>query len=1063
MKLRNKLIIILFLCALLVTTSIGAVVLYYYIHPDAVKPLIEKTVSSYTGMACTVRTLSYSLDPLTVKADSIILEPIKDRPGPRLEMSGLSADMAFVGPFGRKTLTLKGFNIQKLLLHFPEKFVLPEIRRGQGARSLPSQILGWALTRCLFRDIAFEEAALLDGRITFAFEEQKIEVKGLRANLNPDHRIRISCNMFLEWPSRNLLLTAPEIHITTQDAISLKDPQITGLLELNNATIHSPEIDVDHMACKSTILYFIKNRELRFEPMAFQLDGARLKHELDGPWPPVRAKVRMQGSFDIQNRKLRVTGLDLNAHDTLELKGRIDTEIGTQTAFRLDVSDGYLSADNLHTLLPHRIMEGLPVTVSDPIHFTGEVSGRREQAKWGLRADLHATLDRNKITYANDQMPFHATLSGQIDVSGDIPKLKLSADLKGEQIKMGFGAKDFLMKQARIELSKGEINIGTLSLFLPEIHLDTSLLKNISASVECDQGLPVFRLQGQDVGLIESAHMLELLPSKWQLAGRADLDIRAMQNKEEKWIFSSHINIHQLAFEGPNGDIFGEGISLLLDTEGNFNPMISQAAFSTTLSAKEGELLLDRFYLDLSVNGLDSSLEGIYDMSQQNLVQSTHHVDLKDILRLTSSGILRFKAENPQIDLRVNIPKTALKPIFHHFILEPFQTEKPFLASLDLAGHISADLHVNGSMSEWSVKGHSMWNEGRFASSENGFSLSGIELRLPIWLKSIKPAPLSQRKKGIVGRDIFNDEEEDEGLRGTVVIQRINAFILNDQSLKLSLRIEPNRLSVEEPTLLRIPGGVVEVGPILFENVISPKRRIKTSLLLEEIDPTPLISGLLPMPVHGSITGHLDTVHLEDGILKSSGQIRAKIFGGEVLMSDLAVSGLFSSFPLYRMNVDIRNLNLSELTKGTSFGEIEGVLDGHVHQLEIAHAQPQKFDLLLETVKTKGVDQKISIQAVDNIARIGGGGSPFMGLTGAFITLFEKLPYSKIGIRASLVNDTFRINGSDWEGGPDNLVKSGGIPRVNVVNHDSGKPIPFKKMVNRIKGVLASKSGPVIK
>jgi len=131
--------------------------------------------------------------------------------------------------------------------------------------------------------------------------------------------------------------------------------------------------------------------------------------------------------------------------------------------------------------------------------------------------------------------------------------------------------------------------------------------------------------------------------------------------------------------------------------------------------------------------------------------------------------------------------------------------------------------------------------------------------------------------------------------------------------------------------------------------------------------------------------------------------------------------------------------------------------------LEIAHAQPQKFDLLLETVKTKGVDQKISIQAVDSIARIGGGESPFMGLTGAFITLFEKLSYSKIGIRASLVNDIFRIRGSDWEGGPDHLVKSGGFPRVNVVNHDSGKPIPFKKMVNRIKGVMASKSGPVIK
>jgi hypothetical protein len=1062
MKFRNKLIIVFFLCVLLVTTSIGAVFLYYYTHPDAVKPLIEKTVSAYTGMTCTVGTLSYSLNPLTVKAKSIVLDPLKDRPGPRLEISDLGADMALKGPFGRRTLTLKRFNIQKLLLHIPEEFVLPEMRREQGAPSLLSQILGWVVTRCLFKDIAFGEATLLDGRITAAFEEQNLEIKGLRANLNPDHRIGISCNMVMEWPSRNLLLTAPEIHINTQDAISLENPQITGLLELNNATVHSPEMDVDRMACKSTILCFIKNKNLSFEHMDLQLDGVRLKQDPDAPWPPVHARVRMQGSFDIQNRKLRVTALDMNAHDTLELKGIIDTDVGTQTAFRLDISDGSLLPDKLRAILPRRIMEGLPVTVSDPVHFTGELSGRRDQDKWRLRADLHAGLNENKITYANDQIPFHAMLSGQIHVSGEIPKLNLSADLKGEHIKIGFGAKDYLMKQARIEISKGEVDIETFSLFLPEIRFDSSLLKNISASVEFDQGLSVFRLQGEDVGLIESAHMLELLPSQWQLAGRSDLDIRATQNKKRNWVFSSHIHVRQLAFEGPNGDTFGEGISLLFNTEGNLNPITSQAAFSTTLTTKEGELLLDRYYLDLSVNGFHSSLEGIYDISQQNLVLSTLHVDLKDILCLTSSGTLQFKAENPQIDLRVHIPKTALKPIFHHFVLEPFKAEKPFLASLDLAGGISADLHVNGSMSEWSVKGHTMWNEGRFASRGNGFSLSGIEVDLPVWLKSAKPALPSQPKKETLERQIFNDEEGDDGLRGTVGIQEINAFILNGQSLKLSLRVEPNRLSVDEPTLLRIPGGVVEVGPILCENVISPKRRIKTSLLFEEIDPDPLISGLLPMPVRGSITGHLDTVLIEGDILESSGQIRARVFGGEVLMSDLAVSGLFSSFPLYRMNVDIRNLNLSELTKGTSFGEIEGVLQGHVHQLEIAHAQPQKFDLLLETVKTKGVDQKISIQAVDNIARIGGGGSPFMGLTGAFIAVFEKLPYSKIGIRASLVNDIFRIRGSDWEGGHDNLVKSGGFPKVNVVNHDSGKPIPFKKMVNRIKGVLASKSGPVI-
>ena len=137
-------------------------------------------------------------------------------------------------------------------------------------------------------------------------------------------------------------------------------------------------------------------------------------------------------------------------------------------------------------------------------------------------------------------------------------------------------------------------------------------------------------------------------------------------------------------------------------------------------------------------------------------------------------------------------------------------------------------------------------------------------------------------------------------------------------------------------------------------------------------------------------------------------------------------------------------------------------MQGHIRDLEIAYGQPQKFDLLLETVKTKGVDQRISVEAMDNIARIGGGESPFMGLSGAFITVFDKLPYSKIGIHASLASDSFRIKGSDWEGGPDYLVKRGSFSGVDVVNRNPYTPISFKDMLNRIKGVMTSKSGPVI-
>jgi len=153
---------------------------------------------------------------------------------------------------------------------------------------------------------------------------------------------------------------------------------------------------------------------------------------------------------------------------------------------------------------------------------------------------------------------------------------------------------------------------------------------------------------------------------------------------------------------------------------------------------------------------------------------------------------------------------------------------------------------------------------------------------------------------------------------------------------------------------------------------------------------------------------------------------------------------------------------LSQMTTDTAFGKIEGVLKGHLRDFEIAYGQPQRFNLLLETVQKKGISQKISVKAVENISQIGGGQSPFMGLAGAFVSFFKKFPYEKIGIQANLENDVFTVNGTIREGGTEYLVKRGSFSGVNVVNQNTDNRISFKDMVKRIKRI-GSKGDPVVK
>jgi hypothetical protein len=76
--------------------------------------------------------------------------------------------------------------------------------------------------------------------------------------------------------------------------------------------------------------------------------------------------------------------------------------------------------------------------------------------------------------------------------------------------------------------------------------------------------------------------------------------------------------------------------------------------------------------------------------------------------------------------------------------------------------------------------------------------------------------------------------------------------------------------------------------------------------------------------------------------------------------------------------------------------------------------------------------------------------------------LFKTFPYEKIGIKASLENDVFKVNGTIREGGAGYLVKRGAFSGVNIVNQNPDKLINSKDMVNRIKRI-GVQGGPVVK
>ena len=142
------------------------------------------------------------------------------------------------------------------------------------------------------------------------------------------------------------------------------------------------------------------------------------------------------------------------------------------------------------------------------------------------------------------------------------------------------------------------------------------------------------------------------------------------------------------------------------------------------------------------------------------------------------------------------------------------------------------------------------------------------------------------------------------------------------------------------------------------------------------------------------------------------------------------------------------------MTDTFEFGHISGILQGYVRDLEVVNGQPARFDALLETVKKKGVDQRMSVQALEKITILGSGATPSLFGKGIY-RLFKEYRYAKMGFESRLRNDHFQVRGIEVIGDREYLVVGSLLPpKVNVINYTQN--ISFKEMVNRLKRIEAA-------
>jgi hypothetical protein len=235
--------------------------------------------------------------------------------------------------------------------------------------------------------------------------------------------------------------------------------------------------------------------------------------------------------------------------------------------------------------------------------------------------------------------------------------------------------------------------------------------------------------------------------------------------------------------------------------------------------------------------------------------------------------------------------------------------------------------------------------------------------------------------------------------------------------------------------------------------------RMQFGLALDKLDLGTLAKALDWPAFHGQLSGRIPTARYAGERLEFDGGLSMQVFDGEVRVSSLSMERPFGVAPSLSADIALDHLDLQALTGVFDFGSITGRLDGRIDRLRLVDWTATAFDADLHTVPARGVKQRISQRAVQNISSVGDA-SFTSTLQSQLIGLFDDFGYSRIGISCRLSNEVCEMNGLHSAGAGFTIVEGAGLPRLTVVgfNHQ----VDWPTLVERLAAVSKGDIKPVV-
>lgn len=265
---------------------------------------------------------------------------------------------------------------------------------------------------------------------------------------------------------------------------------------------------------------------------------------------------------------------------------------------------------------------------------------------------------------------------------------------------------------------------------------------------------------------------------------------------------------------------------------------------------------------------------------------------------------------------------------------------------------------------------------------------------------------------------------------------------------QVRFRAEGRSAWLLEPVSIPFYAGSVELSDLSWIQTIQGPD-VGFSLAVRDASLEELSADLGWPPMQGTVFSRVPRARYHDGSLSVDGAVEVRAFDGRMTLRHVRLEELESVAPVLQADMELRRLDLSQLTQTFSFGEIQGRLDGDVRGLRLVAWEPDRFDAHFYSSPDDDLRHRISQRAVENLTELGNGVSG--ALSASFLRFFDEFSYDRIELKVRQRGDRAWIDGIPAPGKGYYLVRGAGIPRIDVIGRN--REVGWKDLLARLKSI----------